>query len=109
MTAFCWVFGVVERKRLEAKVIDRVVPAAPALLPLDVARGRAVAPFGAGFIRRAEALRFRSKCIGLWLKGLKRTLSELWRFTHLSDDGAVAKMGHPALWGSNPGLWWVGM
>jgi hypothetical protein len=23
---------------------------------------------------------------------------ELWRFTHLSDDEAVAKMGHPVLW-----------
>ena len=26
----------------------------------------------------------------------------LWRFTHLSDDEAVAKMGHPDLWWSDP-------
>ena len=26
---------------------------------------------------------------------------ELWRFTHLSDDETVAKMGHPGLWGDD--------
>ena len=59
--------GVGGGKRLKAKAIDRVVSPAAALRPLDVARGRAVAPSARAFIRRAEALRFRSECIDFGL------------------------------------------
>jgi hypothetical protein len=51
------------------------------------------------------------------VKGLRPTLPQLhakdgapdlwWRFTHLSDDEAVAKMGHPAFVAGKEGYLWL--
>ena len=39
------------------------------------------------------------RVFGSWFCGeLRVGHGRWWRFTHLSDDEAVAKMGHPALW-----------
>ena len=40
--------------------------------------------------------------------GRKVVLGELWRFTHLSDDETIAKMGRPAIWAGWGLRWWVG-
>jgi len=52
-------------KRLKAKAIDRVVS------PFGLHSGlrQSGITFDDLFIRRAEALRFRPECIGLWLMG----------------------------------------
>jgi hypothetical protein len=52
-------------KRLKAKAIDL----GRSGCAFTLAFGRAETPSARLLIRRAEALRFRSECIGLWLKG----------------------------------------
>ena len=77
-----------------AEVGNLVVSPAATLRPLGCAQGRAVGSCGAGFFL-ARLKPCPTGVGGPW--GWARAVA-LSRDAHLSDDEAVAKMGHPDLW-----------